>query len=443
MKKGIIILLSVVFILIILPYGYLAFSGSGYDRSDILLGDSVMSSAERYSFNPQDETVDIRLVKDDIYAVVKNTEGSDAVTVANEELSDYGLVLKRLGISFSEDGVTADAKLIFRNFLPIPVHAEAAIERSGSEITLTLTKLSVGGLIKISPDIVNSFIDSEDLTFDLAELHPLFKTVEGFASDENGLLITIPYPVEWLMAGIDFFPSDFTMITDFVDLDELDTIMPAVYSYTEGDSSGIISLLDSFSDNPEGFVKLKAELIGLGQSYAASIFFNLDGSEYNPVLLPEITKEYVSESYDSLMAGYQSLYDERTCVLSDAFQFVLEGYADGSIVSGGRSMVFKDGKSAVDFDSIPALEGAEAWLDRESFRVILATNCGDYSLHQVPSGNKITALIFLTRTGRPVVAYRFTSNQFKIKSLGEANYQKLMKSSSVPTYDLGEHTTKR
>lgn len=442
MKKWLIIILAVILIFVVLPYAYLALSGSGYDSIEIIDSAVVLPSAQRYSFNSDTQTVDVRFVKQDIYAVIEEQTGSNAFDYFNSQISGFGLTLRKMGLSFSDGHICADFKLMFRGFLPIPIHAEASANLSDSTVVFSPDKISVGKLIKVSPTVLRSFIESFDI--ELPEIHPLFNDVNSLSHDGDSFSVIIPYPVEWLMSGVDSFPSDFTMITDFVDLDELDTIMPAVLSWTEGDASGVISCLDSCDSNPGKFIELKADVIGLGHSYGSLLFFTRDGCDYNYLLFPEITKDFVYERYSNLLEGYQSIYDERTGVLSDAFQYVLDGFADGSIIAGSQSMVYKEsGNPPVTFSSIPALDGAEKWTDPENFRVILATNCGDYSLRQVPKGNKITAIILRTHTGRPVVAYRHTSSLFKIKSLSEEDYLYYMSAKSVPICDLGEFTTKR
>ena len=443
MKKGLLIFLIIVFVFLVLPYAYLAFSGGNYDSPDEIESGEALPSALRYSFNPDKQTAGVKFVKSDLYCLAKSQYGCNAADYINSQISDYGFSLLRLGVHFSDGRILADLKLMYKGFLPLPLHIEAEPLCSASRVSFSISSLTVGKLIRINPSLVSPFTESFELDF--PEMHPMFRKISGYSHDSDSFTVIIPYPADWLMAGVYYYlPSDISMTFDFVDVSESDTILPAVVRYKEGDPSELYAFLDSCRDDPARFAEIKADILGLGQPYAAPKFFSGDGSDYNPILFPEITTEYVESRYNSIRGSYQALYYERTGILSDAFQFVLDGFAEGSIVIGSRSMVYKDsGGSPVDFYSIPPLEGAGNWLDGESFRVILAVNCGNTTLSQVPTGNKVTAFIFRTETGRPVVAYRFSSALFKIIGIPEEEYSSLMNSLRVPVCDLGERTTIR
>ena len=442
MKKFLIILLIVLVIFVGVPFAYLSFSGGDYDDIAALEASSPMSSADRYTVDPSSKTVSVLLDKSDVIRIVSDYFGGDIMSELNSALSDYDLAAESLGLELDGSSALISVRLKFKNFLPLPVSVSAGLKESGGVLSAEISTISIGKLINIeAPDFINGLGSFE---YDIRDLNPVLKDVKSVAFGQDCLTATIPYPVSWMMEGIDNVPSDYTMIMDFVDLDERDTCINYVFAWFEEGDSVIEDMISSCDSYPDGLAGLKADILSVGGSYTRSKFFNGDGRDTNGWLFPEITTESVNAASNEILGGYQAIYDERTAVLSDAFQLLLDKYAAGDIILRNGTLVYNEkGYSAVNASELEILQDAADWLDMDSLRVILATNPGDYSLTQVPKGNYITAIIMRTHTDRPVVAYRYTSNMFKIKSLAEEDYTKMMESKRTPEYDLGEHTTQR
>lgn len=442
MKKALLIILIILVILIGAPLCYLFLSGGNYDASSVFTDPEILSPSERYSIDADSRTLHTRFSEGDLIYVLNTEAGGDIFTLSENYLSAYGITLQKAGMDLKDGKLYLDARFIFKGFLPLPVRIIASVNTDGPDFSCIPETVYLGKWIHLSVSRLPLPID--DLTYDICEMHPFFEGSTAVAVAEHGIEVTMPYPLAWLMDGMESFPSDYTMIIDLVDPGELDTLLPQFIGYTDGNAEIAAKMMDSFSSDPAAFIEIKKYSMALGTAHASSDFFNGTGNEYNKMLFPELTKDSVSGLKEEMLASYMAIYDERADTLSAAFQYLLDGYASGNIVVKNKKLVYKEkGDPEVLPATIPALEGTDDWFDIGTARCILAENGGDYTLRQVPKGDTITSFIFRTHTQRPVIAYRYTETLFKIRSLTEEEYTAMMTSENVPTYDLGEHTTKR
>lgn len=443
MKKALIILFIVLLILIGAPLCYLFLSGGSYNAESFWKDPKALTPAERYSVNTQTRTIDARFSEEDFICILNQQLEGNIFDLADEYGKPYSISLQKAGMVYDGDSITVYARLLFKDFLPIPLQVDAKLITHATQVEIVPDTISVGPWIHVSVSSLPFSLD-ESLSYDFSDMHPFFKEAFQVTATSSGITATIPYPLEWLMDGMESFPSDYTMIVDLVNPDELDTLLPEFLTYTSGDKEITRAMVDACAGHGEDLLTIKRYAMAFGSAHASVAFFAGDGNEYNDLLFPDLTKGSVTELRDSVLSQYQSVYDERAGILSDAFQYLLDGYAAGTIIVKNKKLVYNEkGFPEVSPDSIPALSDTGAWLNLASFRCILARNGGDYSLRQVPKGNLITAYIFRTLTDRPVVAYRYTSDMFKITSLTEKDYASLFGSAGIPTYDLGMDTTKR
>lgn len=442
MKKAILIILIILVILIGAPLCYLFLSGGEYDDPSLLVSPDTLVPSERYTINAKSKVINVLFSKGDIVYIINEELGDDIFTFVNEYLSGIDISLQKAGFHIENDRISASARLIFKRFLPLPVRITGAIKTEGTHITIIPETAYIGKWIQFSIAKLPFTID--DITYDIRDLHTFLAYADSVAIKEDEISVTAPYPTEWLMDGMESFPSDYTMIVDLVDPEEMDTLLPQFIAYTEGNTDVANQLIDSYADDPGNFADIKRYSMALGTTHATVDYYAGEGNEYIELLFPELTKDSVIALQNNMLSGYRALYDSRINTLSDAFQYLLDGYAADCITVKNKELVYNEkGNPPVVPVSIPALEGTTGWFDIDSARCILATNGGDYTLRQMPKGNMITALIFRTHTQRPVVAYRYTENMFKVKSITEEDYVKMMQSEKTPVYDLGEHTTMR
>lgn len=441
MKKILIALLIIIVLLVGGAYAYLSLSTGEYDNIQALLAEPPLDSAERYQVNSSNKTVSVLISRQDILRLVSKELNGDILGSINSSISPYGLEAEGVGIKTSGAGIEADLKLKYKNFLPLPLRINAVIDEKEGVITIVPDAISIGKLISFDPTELINRIGSIDIPeFDLKEVSPLLRDIKSVNFGDNEMEIIIPYPMDWLMHGIDTATSTFTMITDFVDLEELDTPVAAMFAAVEGDNTGLIERLER---EPHSMVELKMQLLGLNGSFTRSSFFSEDTKDSYSWLMPEITEEKATASGKEIVDQYKAVYNERTGQLADAWQYLIDSYATGTIKASKGAFVYTADNSEVVISELDALKGTEAWLNYDEMRIVLAQNPGDYALRQIPTGNVITALILKTHTDRPVICYKYTDSIFKIRSIKQEEYDTLMNSSKVPVFDIGEYTTQR
>ena len=440
MKKGLKIFIIVILVIFIIPYAYLSLSGGPYDNIEELMKTEPMSSAERYQISSKDKTVSVKLDKADLYYCLSSDDVESPLDDINDEISEYGINIEKLGLFFEGSSGYATAKLKYKNFLPIPAKCMFSIRQKGDSLVVQPEEIKVAGLIKLD----QSLFADEDIEIDLTDIYPFFEDTVSVSAEKDVITLTIPYPVKWLTEEMSPEFSDYTMIVDFVDPEEIeDSVLPEMLAYNNGDASKLEEKIDSLEGVPGGFVNLKKQIIAISGAYTASRFFNGEGCGSIPRLFPEITEEAVKEERQRILDSYQQLYDERTGKLAQAGWEILQAYADGTITASGAVFKYKDTGETVDVISMPCMEGAGDWLNLESVRVIMGKNPGDYLLHQTPKGMSVPVIMLRVRSGRPVVCYQFTSKQYKVRSITEKEYEKFINASSIPTFDLDEKTTQR
>ena len=439
MKKSLLIFLLTLLVLVGLPYAWLALSGGPYDSAYNPEPQEPMSPDRRFLINSADKTIGIRIDKNDLFHILYDDQGKAPLDAVNSTIGEYGLEAKKLGVDIDDNGLHISMKFLFKRFLPLPLRCDASFSSDGSNLLFSIDKLTVASLFKINPSFLTANLD---FSYDLEELNPIFQDVRCVTQDSGSLLVTIPYPLDWVMEGIEASPSDYVMISDFVSFDELDTPVQDLFSFTEGDPSGILARLDAAENCPEKLCELKTDILAIVGAHAASIFFGPDAPASSSWLFPTVTKETVDARRGEIIGGYQKIYDDRIAVLDSAYEYLHDCYADGRILVKNGVLVHADTKGSVKVAELGQLQGTDEWLDIDTVRIALGENPGDFPLRGLP-GKYTPVLLMRTRTGRPVVCLRKNSTVFLVQTVDEKDYVKYMAARNTPVHDIGIFTTQR
>ncbi|MCQ2558037.1 MAG: hypothetical protein MJ135_02850 [Oscillospiraceae bacterium] len=445
MKKGLKVLLILILIPVVLLGAaliFLAAQGGEYDSPELIRGGSPMSAAQRYSFDPAQQKMTVRLDKADLYWMLAEKYGAPVTDAANRELAEHGLKVKKLGFHFLGNEFAADAKLSYRGLVPLPVHVEGNLRVvDESTLQLSLTAAKIAGVVTLKEEQLAQL--AEPFEYDFSKKHSLLWNARSAELQQDLLVLTRDYPMDWLLQEAGKNLSDYTIVLDFVHPEEVDCSLAALIDWTQGSREPMYALVDALAADPGSLPALKADILAAASSYAAHCYFNGDDAALNPRLLPEITEEGVKSESQRIRAEYQSLYDARTGALAACEWDVLQRFAEGSIVLAGGQLKDVAAGGKLELPALESFAGIDQWLDVSTLRVVMASEPGDYLLHQVPTGNTVPVFILRTYGGRPVVAYQHVPGMYKVVSLSEAEYVKYMKSAAVPTLNLGESTTKR
>lgn len=440
LKFLLILVLLLVVLFVVIPVGYFLIADFDYYDPYAPGFYQPMASEERFSFSPGEDSMELRLDKADLYWYAEQMMGGeDLYSELNKALSYVGFTLDKTGVDIRQDGIFLCARVRWKGLVPIPVGCTAELRQLGEDTIADIRSVHLGKWITLSADQLARFWDGE-LSFkpELKEEHPFFALCRKVTTSEGAVVFSCHMPEEWLLEKMPPVLSDYTIMLDFVKPEDIDPSLVAMLHYTEGDRTGIDAILRSFADDPAGFEQFKKDYLAIAGVYAVSGYFQQ--SDWNARFFPTITQEAVRERSAAILGTGQAIYDARMAQIS-AMELQALGYvADGSLRVSGSGYRYTDGREFTP-DTLDNYAGLEDWLDVTTLRLVQAVNPGDYLQLMVGKRNKIPVFIARTYTGRPVVFFQYTRNQFRVQSLTEEDYLRYMQSRTVPTVDLGMHTT--
>lgn len=446
--KALIVIFTLLFLLVGVPYLYMAFGGFPYTTAAESLSAPALTTGERYAFHPESRTMEISIEPSDLWWIVENTDVAEDMTALTETLSQYGLALKRYGLSFTTEGVVLDAKLLYKGFLPLPIRVTAGLSLTGRNLHIAPKMLYLGRLIKIPPESLP--FDTEDLalTVELAKVHDRLKQLTGMRTEDGRLILTCGVGKEIVA---EMLANMGQVEDDCLYLGEQDAGAVAREAATGTLGAAFDTAMNEFARNPAYYGAFKtAELVD-AEDFQASLYFGCQDAKYLPRFLPEVSKENVARLSEERDREKQTRREALIRVVKalDALN------KDRQIALDATALInLSADKAPLSLNQFQDGPTVKSWLIEEGMRFILGSNANYYMtqaldpINKMPVENKaalkrlngnekyVPLLLIKTADGQPAVAYSEKGGTFTLRLIGQQQYHEMMNDTNIPVYEL-------
>ena len=450
--KALLIILVILFLLVGVPFLYLSFGGYSFEDAEAAAGTPPMASAERYRFHAGDETEDILVTPGDLWWVTRNTDMSDEWDSVYETLETYGLTLKSYGLTFGEGNKAfLDAKLIYKNFLPIPVRAETSFALSGKDLAITVDGISIGRLIHIDPATLPIGEDMLTFTLNLTDVHTRMEQLQTVKTENGNLVLTCGVGRELVAELLENLGQ---AEADALYMGDNEPLLLARTFAGRDHGMELAELLSAWEKDGGAFVDFKRLELVYSEDFKAGLYFTCEDGRFLPRFLPEITAEQVQADSDAWYGERVKRYNqiveavENLAALNEARGLTLDTAAFLNTAGDGGKL---------ELSQLAGTSGPPDWIEGDSVRFILGQNANYYMtnaldpIKKMPladkavlsvlsglDGNKVYVPLVMLRTAndRPAVAYVEKGGTFTMRQLVEDQYTDAMAKETMPVFDL-------
>ena len=273
-----------------------------------LAASAPMDAGQRFSFSPEDGTVQVKMDTADIWSLILAHAGNDFQELINEELTAYGLSLSGCAIHMDEEGFRLDLELYYNGKLRLVAAVPCTLEISGSRFCLTPTGLKLG----VIPLPVGGLLSSLKLEYDISL--PVLSEVTQITFVPDAVMLTgVMEPDVRMLAG-----GEDTLYRAALFSDSLQSLTDVLLN-----PQGYNALLSHLQQNPGDVEELYRRLFLLADSGVTG--------EYLEIRHGMTQRFFPGIDFDAIAREQQTLDGELTLLsrtLEQFFTHVANSYND-------------------------------------------------------------------------------------------------------------------
>ncbi|MEG1524447.1 MAG: hypothetical protein RRZ24_01565 [Clostridia bacterium] len=352
-------------------FAYLNLFDFPYDAGDdvsTLIAEPPMPTKERLlSFNAEQETFTMAFDKSDIWWVIKEAELDNHVLwMARDALEKFDFQLDQYGFELRDSRLYLSARLVFHQFLRVPVRAELTVEvTKEGQLALRVRDVMVGNRLHVPLNRLG-ISDAETVkplyTLDLM-VHPRMEHLLGAQLAADQLILTFQVQGSDLFQQVQASEPEAKLTAQLLTEPVAQIVYENLYN---NESLAYAAMLQSIEHEPKKLISFKVEELALAGREEQNAYFSGRYTPFRERFMPELNAEAAYAKREE----FEQTAGKRADALLALAKALHNSYKNGLLSVGNASLLVK--KKPMSLSSLPGLDWTayDGWLDEMKARVV-------------------------------------------------------------------------